>query len=97
MEKKQNLKYEVVSDAGFKVADKFGLLYTINEETKKIFKEYNINVPEYNDDGTWRLVVPATYVIGQDGVIRWAYANEDYKVRADPKDIIAAVKSLKKQ
>lgn len=94
MVKKHNLEYEVVSDPGFKVAEQYGLVYTVDKETVKVYKQYNVNLPEYNADGTWRLPVPATYVIGQDGVISWAYANEDYKVRADPQDIVAALKQL---
>ena len=36
----------------------------------------------------------ATFVIDKDGIIRWAFADWDYKQRADPDAVIAAVRAI---
>jgi len=44
--------------------------------------------------GTWELPAPATFVIDREGIIRWAFADWDYRKRADPDDVIKVVRSL---
>ena len=39
-------------------------------------------------------VLPASYVIGRDGVARYAFVNPDWTFRAEPDDLIAAVRQL---
>jgi peroxiredoxin len=38
--------------------------------------------------------VPATYIIGQDGVIVYDFVNADYTVRLDPSEIVAKLAAL---
>jgi peroxiredoxin len=40
------------------------------------------------------LPIPATYVIGQDGTIRHAYINPDFRERLDPAIILDVLKTL---
>ena len=42
------------------------------------------------------LPVPATYLVGNNGVIQFQYANPNYKMRLDPDLLIAAAKSYLK-
>jgi peroxiredoxin len=48
---------------------------------------------KHNAEGT-KLPLSATYVINRDGKIAYAFVNEDYRVRAEPTEILAALKSL---
>jgi peroxiredoxin len=59
------------------------------EDWEEISKKAGIE-----DDETPELPLAATYIIGKDGIIKWAYLNPDYRNRAEPDDIIAALKSL---
>lgn len=91
---KADLQCHVLSDMGLKVARQFGLEFKLNDETQKLYKGYGIDLQKANGTPDWELPVPGYYVIGQDGVISWAYANEDYKVRPEPDMIIEALKQL---
>ncbi len=42
------------------------------------------------------LPVPAVFIVGRDGVIRFAYANPDYKVRLAAADLLAAAQAAAK-
>jgi peroxiredoxin len=48
-----------------------------------------------NVAGTWRLPIPARYVIDVSGTIVYAEANPDYRFRPDPEATLAAVATLK--
>ena len=53
-----------------------------------------MNLASYNGDDSYTLPVPATYVIQPDLSIRWAFVDADYTRRAEPADVIAAVRAL---
>jgi peroxiredoxin len=42
------------------------------------------------------LPLSATYVLDQNGVIQFAFAKEDYTLRAEPKHVLTVVKGLMK-
>ena len=47
-----------------------------------------------NAGSGYELPVPATYVTGRDGVIAYAFADVDWTRRAEPADILEAVRHL---
>jgi peroxiredoxin len=55
---------------------------------------FNFDITDYNGKDRLGLPVPGTFVIDQDGIIRAAYAETDYKKRMEPEDIINALKAL---
>ncbi|WKX76697.1 hypothetical protein [Zobellia laminariae] len=40
------------------------------------------------------LPIPATFVLGKDGLVTWRYVNVDYRTRSEPDEIIEALKNL---
>jgi peroxiredoxin len=91
---KHELGYTVVSDASGDAQRAFNLQFTLDDETIKKYKGYGIDLGKQNADGTWTLPAPATMVIDTEGVIRWIEADWDYKERADPDDVLDAVRAL---
>ncbi|MEO1466293.1 MAG: AhpC/TSA family protein, partial [Cyanobacteria bacterium J06633_1] len=61
---------------------------------RPIYENFGIDLPAHNGDRTFELPVPATYVVAQNGEIIYAFAEADYTQRAEPSDILAAVKSI---
>lgn len=94
---KNDLAYEVLSDTGNKVARAFGLVFTLAEKLRPVYQGYGIELPDYNGDESFELPVPATYVIGQDGVVRHAFVDPDYSLRLDPDDVVATLKEIKRR
>ena len=91
---KHNLPFEVLSDVGNKIANKYGLVMTVYEELRPLYKQWGIDVPAANGDDSYQLPVPATYVIKKDGSIQACYVNKDYTMRMEPTDILAALESI---
>jgi len=44
-----------------------------------------------NGNGRWVLPVPAAYVIDRRGQIVYAHIEADYRERAEPEDVLAAM------
>ena len=85
---KNELKFEVLSDVGNSVARQFGLVFRLVDELQTTMSAMGIKLPDYNGDEAWELPIPGTYVIGQDGTIKLAYADANYTTRLEPGDIL---------
>ncbi|MCB0348267.1 MAG: AhpC/TSA family protein [Bdellovibrionales bacterium] len=93
---KDELSFYVLSDVGNTVAKKFGLVYKLPDDLKKLYKEFGIDLEKANASHDWELPVSATYIVTPDNKIVFAHADPDYKKRAETKDILAKLKELKK-
>ena len=91
---KHNLEFSVLSDVGNQVSRQYGLVFTLDESLRPIYKSFGIDVPASNGDDSYELPMPATYVIDKARRIRYAFAEADYTQRAEPQDVLAVVKEL---
>ncbi|MAC84939.1 MAG: alkyl hydroperoxide reductase [Arcobacter sp.] len=92
---KHDLQFEVLSDTNNKIAKDYGLVFSLAEELRPIYKSFNIDIPASNDDDSYELPMPATYVINKNKEIIFAFIDEDYTKRCEPQDIIDAIKKHK--
>lgn len=89
------LNFEILADAGNKVAGLFGIVFHIPDDLKEIYNSFEVDLERINGDDSWTLAIPARYVIGQDAVIRSADVDPDYSYRTEPEETLAAVQKLK--
>ena len=88
------LEFPVLSDVGNVVAESFGLVFRVPESLRAVYRSFGIDLPKANGDETFRLPIPATYVIATDGTVAWRFVDADYTKRAEPDDVITAVAAL---
>jgi peroxiredoxin len=96
------LSYPLLSDPGAVIAEKFGIAHTIPPEHRRYFQSILINIPFNNaglsyhnaTEASWRLPLPAVYVIAPTSTIAFAEAHADFRVRPEPADVLAALDKL---
>ena len=89
------LGFTVLSDPQLQAARAFKLVLTVDAKTRRQYEQmFDLDLAQWNASGTWELPALGTFVIDSAGIIRFAHADWDYKVRADPDDVIAAVRNL---
>jgi peroxiredoxin len=86
------VSFEVLSDVGNKVARQFGLVFTLPERLRTIYKQFGADVAAANGDERYELPLAATYVIDADGIIRYAFVDTDYTKRLEPEEIVKILK-----
>ena len=92
---KAEYTFEVLSDLDGRVMKSYNLYFEVSQELYELYKNrFNFDITDYNGKNRLGLPVPGTFVIDQDGIIRAAYANTDYKKRMEPEDIIKALKAI---
>jgi peroxiredoxin len=91
MRDQHKLAFPLLVDAYNQLARQFGLVYRVPEEQQGLYRSTFVNLPFANGDPSWKLPIPATFVIDRDGTILFASANEDYTDRPEPLEILSAV------
>ncbi len=89
------LDFEVLSDMGNTVGKKYGVVFKLTKEVAHLYQK-GINLHAYNGNDSDELPLAATYIIDRDGKIRFAFLHPDYRKRAEPEDILTALKKLRK-
>jgi len=84
----------VLSDFGNKVSRQFGLVFTLDEQLKPLYKQFGIEIPVFNGDESYELPIPATYVVNSDGIIDLAFADADYTKRLEPEEVLKSLRNL---
>ncbi|MGA7313415.1 MAG: redoxin domain-containing protein [Silvibacterium sp.] len=83
-----SIPFPLLFDEGCRVAELFGLAYTIPPLHQQHYRSVLVNLPFVNGDQSWRLIVPATYVIAGDGTILFAETHADFRVRPEPEEVL---------
>lgn len=82
------IPYPLLNDDGCKVAEKFGLAYTIPSWHQEHYRSVLVNIPFVNGDQSWKLILPATYVLAGDGTVLFAEGYADFRVRPEPEEVL---------
>jgi len=92
-QEKNNLEFEVLSDVGNKVGETYNIIFKLTEEVATSYQT-GFDLHGYNGDESNELPLAATYVIDTSGTIKYAFLDVDYRNRAEPLDILTALKAL---
>jgi peroxiredoxin len=95
MAEKNALEFEVLSDAGNRVARQFGLVFPLAARLRQVYKNVGgIDLSVYNGDESWELPMPGTFVIARDRTVQLAYVEADYTRRLEPGEILDCLQQL---
>jgi len=93
-EEPKPLSFEMLRDFGNRMAEAYGLVFTLPDDLREIYLKFGIDLARGNGDGTWRLPVPARFVIDRQGIIRAVDADPDYTRRPEPTQTVEVLKGL---
>lgn len=89
------LDFIVLSDQSAKVASQYGVAWEVPEFLAEHMRvDRNLDLEKINNGAGSVLPIPATFVLNKEGIVTWRYVDVDYRTRAEPDDIIEALKQL---
>jgi peroxiredoxin len=68
-------------------------ILAISPDRPEKLASYNIDIEAASGETHHLLPIPAVFIVGQDGVIDFSYANPDYKTRLSSEVLLAAAKA----
>lgn len=90
---KYEMTYTLLSDSAAVAAKAFGIAFRVKDEYINKLKSFDMDLEKASGQQHHILPVPAAYIIGTDGIIRFAYTNPNYKVRINPQVLMAAARA----
>ena len=92
----KKLGFPLLSDLNNAVMKAYKVHFEMSQELDAVYqKSFGLDVTAYNGPGRLDLPVPGTFVIAQDGIIKAAFADTNYKARMEPAAILETLKALK--
>lgn len=88
---KTKASFSIISDRNYSIMKAYQVNYVMEPGLADKYKKGGLDVAMANGQVDYVLPVPATYIIGQDGKIKFAYFDKDYKKRPSVKVLEAAL------
>ncbi len=88
------LHYEVLSDVDNETAMQFGVVVNPPESYRALLAGAGIDLAERHGNPGGFIPLPATFLVGQDGIVRASWIDLDVTRRVEPAAIIDAVRRL---
>jgi peroxiredoxin len=83
--------FPVLTDLDNGYALSLNLAFWVGDEKREAMKAGGFDISLYNSNDTWMLPVPATFVIGCDGLVKARHIDPDYRRRMELDAIVDAV------
>jgi peroxiredoxin len=79
-------------DAGYALS--LNLAVWVDDAMSNLMSGAGVDLPRYQGNASWIIPIPATFVVGRDGVVAARHVNPDYRERAAHDLILGALRSL---
>lgn len=86
---KTKASFPVISDEQMKIMKYYKVNFPVPQATIDRYKNFGIDFSVANGANGANLPVPATYVIGKNGKIKYVFFNPDYRKRASVQEIVS--------
>lgn len=91
---KNNLEFEVLTDLNSDYSHQIGLAYTLSPEIIDLYNLNGLDVAKHNGENQFDIPLAATLIVDTDRIIKYAFVDTDYTVRAEPTEVIQALKKI---
>jgi len=92
LKKQSNVPFPILSDMDNGYALSLNLTIWVGAELQRMLRD-RVNVPAFQGNSSWMLPIPATFVVGRDGLIRARFIDPDYRKRMTITEMLAAMRS----
>ena len=87
--------FHMLTDFGNGYAISLNLAIWLGDEMKKYMTDRGRNLETFHGVDSWFVPIPATFVVGTDGLITARFIDPDYRKRMDFDELLAALKSAR--
>jgi peroxiredoxin len=97
MKEKNELDFEVLSDAHNEVARQYTSIFQNNADAIAVMKQLGLDFHSFYSDDSGELPVPALYIIDKQGIVIFAGSKGgDYRERTEPAEILEALDNIQR-
>jgi peroxiredoxin len=86
-----DIPFTVLSDTDAKIIHAFHVVNQVSAEEYARLRGNNMDIEEYSGKQHHEIAIPAFFLVDQQGIVRWAHSDPDWKVRPSPAQLLAAI------
>jgi peroxiredoxin len=87
-------QFPILSDMDNGYALMMNLAFAVNDEKRRAMIAAGWDISPFQGNTSWTLPVPATFVVGRDGLVKAQFIDPDYRKRMDSGKILEVLRSL---
>ena len=91
LKSQSNVPFPILTDMDNGYALSLNLIFWVGVEVQKMM-EGRRDLPTFQGNSSWMLPIPATFVVGRDGLIRARFIDPDYRNRMMISDMLGAMR-----
>jgi peroxiredoxin len=91
LQESRNVPFRVLTDLDLAYALSLGLVFWVGDKIKETYRQFGIDLARFQGNGGWFLPIPATLVVGQDGLVKARFVDPDFRHRMAIEDIRRAL------
>jgi peroxiredoxin len=84
----------ILCDVDHGLALSMGLAFRCDVDLQRRYRDCGLDLADIYGSEGWILPVPATFVIDRHLTVRFAFTDPDFRLRAEPDEVLAVVASL---
>ena len=89
IEKSTHANFTLLPDTTFQILEAFDVMFNVTQKYQGKIRTFLLtDIAKSNNQEEAKLPVPATYIIGGDGKIKWRHFDYNYSKRASAREII---------
>lgn len=85
-------KFPILTDIDCGYALELHLAIKINDEKRNAMTTAGWDISPFQDNESWILPIPATFVVGEDGLVKARFVDPDYRKRMGIDELLSALR-----
>jgi peroxiredoxin len=90
-----DLPFPILSDIDLGYSLSLGLVLWVGPEVERLYREAGITLDIYHGNQSYFLPIAATFIVGQDGIVRAREVNLEFRERMEPETIVSVLTDLR--
>ncbi len=86
----EGVEYTLLADNHLTAARDYGIAFRLDDATAERYISGGADIEHASGETHHWLPVPAVFIVGRDGIIRFQYVNPNYRVRIQPELLVTA-------
>jgi peroxiredoxin len=95
MKWESHVDFPILTDLDNGYALSLNLVIWVGAEMERLLAQRGRDLPRFQGNDAWMLPIPATFVVGTDGIVKARFVDPDYRKRMDIDDMLAALRSAR--
>src|SRR5262245_22753240 len=87
------VSFPILTDMDNGYAMSLNLVFWVGAELETLMTQIGRDVPMYQGNNSWTFPIPATFVVGRDGIVKARFVDPDYRKRMAIEDLMQAFRT----